>query len=72
MLDHIIPLIVEHLRRLGREYLAYYHDDRTHNRLAKQTPMQRCVEYRRRSKSKVIAFPRIGGLHHPYTWSAAA
>jgi hypothetical protein len=30
MLDQIIPLNESHLRRLGFEYLAYYHEDRTH------------------------------------------
>jgi putative transposase len=38
MLDHVIPLNEQHLRRLLLEYLAYYHDDRTHIGLEKQTP----------------------------------
>jgi len=29
MLDHVIPLNEQHLRRLGRDYLTYYHEDRT-------------------------------------------
>ena len=37
MLDHVIPLNERHLRRLGREYLAYYHEDRTHVGLDKTT-----------------------------------
>lgn len=27
LLDHVIPLNEQHLRRLGREYLAYYHEE---------------------------------------------
>ena len=30
LLDHIIPLNEYHPGRLGRDYLAYYHQDRTH------------------------------------------
>jgi putative transposase len=33
MVDHIIPRNEDHLRRLGREYLACYHGDRTHRGL---------------------------------------
>lgn len=72
MLDHIIPLNERHLMRLSREYIRYYHDDRTHMGLNKQTPGDRLVESRRDASSEVKAEPRIGGLHHRYTWSAAA
>jgi putative transposase len=72
MVDHIIPLNEEHLRRLGREYLSYYHGDRTHNSLGKQTPAGRSVESRLNQRCEVLAVPRVGGLHHRYTWSSAA
>jgi putative transposase len=39
LLDHVIPLNEYHLRRLGRDYLAYYHESRTHVGLDKATPM---------------------------------
>lgn len=38
ILDHVIPLHEEHLRRLISEYLNYYHDDRIHDSLEKDTP----------------------------------
>ena len=38
LLDHVIVLDDRHLRRLLREYLTYYHVDRTHLALAKDTP----------------------------------
>jgi hypothetical protein len=41
MIDHVIPLNEGHLRRLGREYLVYYHDDRTHIAWRKTTPASR-------------------------------
>jgi transposase InsO family protein len=72
MLDHVIPLNERHLLRLSREYIAYYHEDRTHIGLDKETPAHRRIESRPIPASKILASPRIGGLHHRYTWSVAA
>src|SRR5512132_2605565 len=63
-LDHVIPLNEQHLRRLGREYLAYYHQDRTHIGLRKTTPANRLVEQPSGPMTELTALPRIGGLHH--------
>ena len=41
LLGHVVPLSEAHLRRLLREYVGYYHEDRTHLGLAKQTPLGR-------------------------------
>jgi putative transposase len=38
LLDHVIVLHETHLRRLARDYLDYYHVDRTHDGLDKDTP----------------------------------
>jgi transposase InsO family protein len=70
--DHVIPLNVRHLRRLGREYLAYYHHDRTHIGLDTTTPALRPVESRPTETSQIRSEPRIGGLHHRYHWTEAA
>lgn len=72
LLDHVIPLNEEHLRRLGREFLAYYHEDQTHNGLGEKTPRTGPIEARQSQKSELLKMPRIGGLHHRYTWSEAA
>jgi putative transposase len=72
MLDHIIPLNESHLRRVGCEYLAYYHEDRTHLGLAKDTPAHRAIEYRPNGMSRIHSQSRVGGLHHRYGWTAAA
>jgi transposase InsO family protein len=72
VLDHVIPLNEQHLRRLGRDYLAYYHDDRTHIGLEKATPGGRPTEARPTGAGEILALPRVGGLHHRYTSSAAA
>lgn len=63
---------VDLLLRLGREYIASYHEDRTHIGLKKETPASRPVESRPDPPSGVLALPRIGGLHHRYTCSLAA
>jgi putative transposase len=70
MLDHVILLNEQHLRRLGRDYLTYYHEDRTHIGLEKQTPAHRSIESHPTGRCEPRALPRIGGLHH--TWSATA
>jgi putative transposase len=37
LLDHVIPLNDEHLRRLVRDYVACFHQDRIHDALSKDT-----------------------------------
>ena len=44
LLDHVIPLHEQHLRRLVRDYGAYYQEDRIHDALGKDTPNLRPVE----------------------------
>ena len=68
LLDHVIVLNERHLKRLMTEYIRYYHDDRTHLGLAKQTPGRRVAA--ERGEGKVIAMPRLGGLHHRYDLAA--
>ena len=72
LFDHIIPLNEYHLRRFGRDYLAYYHQDRTHIGLNKHTPAERAVEKLSRFRTRIVSSPRLGGLHHRYRWSEAA
>jgi hypothetical protein len=59
-----------HLRRLLADYLAYYHDDRTHYALEKQTPGGRLPSASRTLRSAIVAHHRLGGLHHRYDWAA--
>ena len=67
LLDHVIALNEQHLKRLLAEYVRYYHEDRTHLGLAKQTPSCRT---RSSPRSQVIGQPRLGGLHHRYDRAA--
>jgi len=68
-LDHNIVLGEQHLRRILREYLEYYHSSRTHLALDKDAPESR--ERESTDEGKVIALPMVGGLHHRYTRVAA-
>jgi transposase InsO family protein len=70
LLDHVIVLNERHLKRLMNEYIRYYHEDRTHLALAKGTPAGREAEANHGTSRKVIAMPRLGGLHHRYDLAA--
>ena len=67
LLDHIIAVDEQHLKRLLTAYVAYYHEDRTHLGLGKQTPAHRTTTTNR---GRVTAAPRLGGLHHRYDRAA--
>jgi transposase InsO family protein len=68
-LDHVIVLNGQHLRHILSDYLAYYHQDRSHRSLNQDSPFSRPVEPP--SRGDIIALPRLGGLHHRYTRQAA-
>jgi putative transposase len=70
LLDHVIVLNRRHLRRLLNEYVRYYHEDRTHLGLGKDTPASRVAASIPASVHKLISLPRLGGLHHRYTVAA--
>jgi transposase InsO family protein len=70
LLDHVIVLNKRHLKRLMNEYVRYYHEDRTHLALAKETPAGRVAVSNSETGSNVIAMPRLGGLHHRYDRAA--
>ncbi|MCP4705230.1 MAG: transposase [candidate division Zixibacteria bacterium] len=71
-LDHMIILNEDHLTRILKSYFEYYHNDRTHLGLDKDTPNERPVQPKPTESAKVIKFPRVGGLHHRYEWKKAA
>ena len=68
-LDHVIVLGERHLRRILTEYFEYYSRSRTHLSLEKDAPEPRTTEGP--ENGKVVALPRVGGLHHHYTRRAA-
>ena len=72
ILDQIIALNKQHLRRVPQDYVNYYEQDRLHDSLQKDAPNRRAVQQRPGPHATVISLPRLGGLHHRYTWSQAA
>ena len=71
-LDHLIVLDEAHLRRLIRQYISYYHADRIHDSLGKDTPATRPVSSKPTQSACLVSLKRIGGLHHRYDWQQAA
>ena len=71
LLDHVVVLGYEHLRRLLREYVDYYNNERVHTSIG-DAPVGRPVEHRPSEHAQALGFPRIGGLHHRYAWREAA
>lgn len=59
-----------HLKRLMRDYVRYFLHDRTHLALAKETPSGRLAEADVSASCRVVALPRLGGLHHRYKRAA--
>jgi len=67
LLDHVIAVTERHLMRLLSDYVRYYHEDRTHLGLNKETPEERV---RSICRGRVLSLPRLGGLHHRYERAA--
>jgi len=68
-LDHVIVLNEKHLRRVLKEYLAYYHGSRTHLGLEKDSPDPRAIQHQ--DVGPVAGEAVLGGLHHRYYRKAA-
>ena len=71
LLDHVVVFNEDHLRRLLREYVDYYNDERVHTSIS-DAPAGRPVEWRPSERAKVVGLPRVAGLHHRYCWREAA
>jgi putative transposase len=72
LLDHVVVLNESHLRRLVRDYISYYHEDRIHNSLEKDSPATRAVSNKPDASAILISSSRVDGLHHRYDWQKAA
>src|SRR5215475_697426 len=57
LLDHVIVLNERHLKRLMAAYVDYYHEDRTHLGLAKDTPAGRPSAIGLAVESNIRSFP---------------
>jgi len=61
-LDQLIVFGEAHLRRILREYAAYYNGVRTHRALNQDSPAHRAVQ----GVGAIRSQPVLGGLHHQY------
>ncbi len=68
-LNHAITLNAASLRRHMISYIDYYHRSRCHLSLGKDSPDSRAVQPPQ--MGKIIALPKVGGLHHRYERRAA-
>jgi transposase InsO family protein len=67
-LNYVIVLGENHLRRILRSYITYYHGSRPHQSLERNSPIPREIEHP--SQGKIIAILQVGGLHHRYRRAA--
>ncbi|GLH75047.1 transposase [Geothrix limicola] len=72
LLDHVVVRDEAHLTRLLKEYTRYYHEDRTHLGLNKDSPLRRPSEMKPNESAGIVTLLRCGGLHHRYRWTDAA
>lgn len=68
LLEHVVVFGERYLVRLARLYIDYYHEDRCHLGLDKDTPNERTITRHSTPTAKVVTLPRVGGLHHRYEW----
>ena len=67
LLDHVIILNEEHLKRLLKEFVEeYYHRARPHQGLHGDTPVSGANPESAADASRLFSIPVVGGLHHRY------
>jgi transposase InsO family protein len=72
LLDHVIVLNEEHLKRLLKDFIEeYYHLARPHQGLNGDTPVLRAKPEPAANVSRLDSIPVVGGLHHRYIRVAA-
>jgi putative transposase len=70
-LDHLLILHEKQLQRVFIQYVVYFNRARPHQGIQQQVPeRRRSVPSPQYARDKVIALPRVGGLHHDYQWVA--
>jgi putative transposase len=70
-LDHVLILGEAHLRRVLREYVAYFNAARPHQGLRQRVPDPAAARsIRPEDRGPVRAGPTLGGLHHTYRRAA--
>ena len=70
--NQILLLGERHLRRLLREYVAYFNESRPHQGIGQAIPKRANSASNDNivAAGNVVARPILGGLHHDYRWAA--
>jgi putative transposase len=72
LLDHVIVLNEEHLKRLLKDFIEeYYRLSRPHQGLNGETPVPSPKPESAADASRLVSIPVVGGLHHRYIRVAA-
>jgi putative transposase len=70
-LDHLLILQEKQLQRVLNAYVEYFNQVRPHQGIQQQIPgPSGAAMSSHHARSKVIALPIMGGLHHDYHWAA--
>jgi putative transposase len=72
LLDHVVVLSEEHLKRLLKEFIEqYYHVGRPHQGLEGNTPFPSAKPEPATGAGRLVSIPVVGGLHHRYVRASA-
>lgn len=74
-LDHMLIFHEQQLRRVMKEYTAYYHAQRPHQGIGQRVPIhfyEGAVVAERNDRDTLLVTPFLNGLHHSYTWASAS
>jgi len=69
-LDHVLVLGEGHLRRVLREYAAYFNSARPHQGIGQAIPDAPRSALSSSPVTPIVAIPVLGGLHHDYRRAA--
>jgi len=68
LLNRVVVLNQKHLRRLVKEYVKHYNENRCHLAVGRDSPKDRAISRKESELAKLIAIPKLGGLVHKYEW----
>jgi putative transposase len=70
-LDHLLIFREKQLQRVLNQYVVYFNQARPHQGIQQQVPEpSKSSLSSHHAGGKIIAIPRVGGLHHDYQWVA--
>ena len=72
LLNSVSVINEDHLRRLIKEYIEYYNNDRCHLSLERDSPLGRKAQEKPSESGKIFSISKLSGLQHRYEWKKAA